>query len=157
MVTCSPRRARTSSNIAARSCIAKSLKARVGPWNSSSSQSSPAEMAQGCGGGMVEVGIGAPGQPQQVGLVEAAGGEGGQQAGRECRVVEPAQRSQLAGGEGRPALRHEQPAILGEPGQQHLLEAAPPGLAAGADVVDHRGSVMAGRDLGGKCRGLKRR
>ena len=42
----------------ARSCIAKSLKARVGPWNSSSSQSSAAELAQGCGGGMGEAGIG---------------------------------------------------------------------------------------------------
>ena len=93
---------------------------------------------------MVEIGIGAPGQPQQIGLVEAAHGEGGQQPGRERRVVQPAQRPQLAGGEGRPALRHEQPAILGEPGQQHVLEAAPPGLAARADVVDHRGSVMAG-------------
>ena len=40
------------------------------------------EMAQGCGGGMVEVGIGAPGQPQQVGLVEAAHGERRQQRGR---------------------------------------------------------------------------
>ncbi len=41
------------------------------------------QMAQGCGGGMVEIGIGTPGQPQQIGLVEAANGEGGQQAGRE--------------------------------------------------------------------------
>ena len=102
------------------------------------------EMAQGRGGGMVEIGIGAPGQPQQIGLVEAANGEGRQQPGGERRVVEPAHGAQLVGREGRPALGHEQPAILGEPGQQHLLEAAPPGLAARADVMDHRGSVMAG-------------
>ena len=102
------------------------------------------QMAQRGGGGMVEVGIGAPGQPQQIGLVEAANGEGGQQSGRERRVVQPTQGPQLVSGKGRPALGHEQPAILGEPGQQHLLEAAAPGLAARADIMDHRGSVMAG-------------
>ena len=40
MVMRSSRRSRTRSNIRARSCIAKSLNASVGPWNSSSSHSS---------------------------------------------------------------------------------------------------------------------
>ena len=135
---CSPRRASTSSNIAARSCIAKSLKARVGPWNSSSSQSSRAEMRKRCGGRMVELGIGAPGQAREIGLVEAACGEGRQQAGGQRRVVErrawraarrAAKAGQLSG--------TNRPPSSARPASSTSSKLRAPGLAAGADIVDH--------------------
>ena len=46
------------------SCSAKSLKASVGPWNSSSSQSFGPSWRKRRDGGMVEAGIGARDQPR---------------------------------------------------------------------------------------------
>lgn len=94
---------------------------------------------------MVELGIGAPGQAAKFGLVEAAFGERRQEARGQRRIVEVAAGAQLLGGEAGPSLGYEQAAVLGKPGQQHVLEAATAGLAASADVMDHPGARMAGR------------
>src|SRR5438132_1060282 len=47
IVTCSRRRASTASNSRPSSCNARSLKARVGPWNSSSSHSRSSSWTSG--------------------------------------------------------------------------------------------------------------
>ena len=76
-------------------------------------------------------------------LVEAAFREGREQPGREVGIGKLAHRLEVAGLEGRPARRHEKPAILGETGEQDILEASLARLAAGAHIDGHVSSWAA--------------
>src|SRR3954447_15784683 len=104
---------------------------------------------------MVETGVGAPRKAQEIGLVEAACGEGREQASRQRRVVEAAHAPEFRRRECGPDLGHEQAAVLGQAGEEHLLVASPAALAAGTDVGYHQFSVwLAGlRPDPGKAQG----
>ena len=89
---------------------------------------------------MAEPGVGRFGQPPQLALAKAIAGEKADDAGREIGVGQPFQRGEV---ELRQRLGHIEPAILGEAGQQHVLEGMDRGLRAwiAGGKVAHRAIV----------------
>jgi hypothetical protein len=80
-------------------------------------------------GGVVEPGIGAAAHSLQIREFDRVPRKGSDDARRQFRIGQAAQRPQLRGGKHRPALRHIQPAIRCQPGQQHAREIFLLGLA----------------------------
>ena len=90
-----PCRLRKNSNSRPSSCIATSLKASVGPWNSSSSQSLAASWRSGAIGGMIEAGVGRLDQRAQLGRAQILADERRQHPRRHLLIGCALQRLEL--------------------------------------------------------------
>ena len=140
MVTRSSRSASTCSNSRPSNCIAMSLKASVGPWNSSCTQSPVSSCTSGATAGMVEAGVGVPAQRLEGAKGNGRADEGLDQPRREFRIRQAAHGPPVAGREVRPGLGNVEPAIFGEPRQQHAAEIAHGRLPA-SGYVAHEATV----------------
>jgi hypothetical protein len=95
MVTRSPRRASAASNSWPISCMAKSLNASVGPWNSSSRKWF-GQLLQRRARGMAEARIGARDEVGELGIGEGVADEGPHHAERDLLVGQARQRGDVA-------------------------------------------------------------
>ena len=86
--------------------------------------------------GGVEAAIGGGGHGGEVGLRHRAADERRHHPRRQLGIGAGAQAAQIVGAQGRPAFRDIEPAVAGQAGQQHVLEAQHRRLAARADVAD---------------------
>ena len=89
-------------------------------------------------GGMAEAGVGVAAQRGKRGEGDGVADERLDHARGERVVRQAAHRPPVGRREVRPALRHIEPTVLGEAGQQHAGEVADGRLAAGGDVAHAR-------------------
>ena len=163
MVARWPRLARSVwSSMRPRSCSATSLKASVGPWNSSS-RCRPhlpryvAERLQRRDLRRLERGIGLADQAAEGRLVEGLADEGPHDAEGQLDIGQALERGDLGLGELRPLGGQIEAAVAGEAREHDVLEAERRGIAlravAGADVTqDETPTRQPATPLGGRLR-----
>ena len=122
----------------------QSLKASVGPWNSSSSQMPAVELLQRRHRRVAEAAIGLAPMRAKVVLVDAPADERPHDAGGELGIVEPDQRASSPRGQRGQLLRHIEAAVAGEAGEQHVVEGKRRGGAPSADVAQGEQTPNAG-------------
>ena len=150
IITCSSRSASTCSKSRPTSCNAMSLNASVGPWNNSSSHSVSSIWTSGATAGWRNVAYAVVADAIEDDPVDLALHERPHHGGGDVGVV--AQPGQV--GQGRPLGGHVQPAVDGEPGEQHVGETELGRRAARRHVLHvSRRSRAAARRCGGPRRG----
>ena len=143
MVTRASRAASTWSNRRPRSCSAMSLNDERRAVEQLLHEQAGVELDQRHHGGMAEAGIGVAAQRGERGERDRVADERLDHTRGQRVVRQAAHRAPVGRGEVGPGLRHVQPAILGQTGQQHAGEVADRSLAAGGDVA-HGSSVEHG-------------
>ena len=138
MVTRRPRCVSTWSNSRPTSCSATSLKASVGPWNSSISQRPAVDLLQRHHRLVAEAGIGFGRQAREIVLRDGVAEERLHDAGGQCRIVEPGQRREI---ELRPGFRQIEAAVAGEARQQDLVEGEHGRGASSAEISQGAGNL----------------
>ena len=146
----SSRSASTCSNSRPTSCRATSLNASVGPWNSSSSHWSIVDLDERGDGRVAERRVRVVADPLEHHPVDLAVDERPHHRRGDVGVVAEARQV----GQRRPLVGHVQPAVDGEPGEQHVGEAELGRRTARRDVPHvSRRSRAAGRRRDGPRRG----
>ena len=149
------RRARSSawSISRARNCIARSLKASVGPWNSSSTKRvrrRPAPAAPRPDGGRCRRPRAPCGRDRP--RRSASPTNGRITSAATSAYGRPAKRGDLVAGENRPGFRHIEAAVAGEAGERHVDESRAAGLRPGSKCTARVGIPGKARNLVARAR-----
>ena len=138
-----PRSASTWSISRASSCMATSLKASVGPWNSSRMKRFGADLDQRADRLVAKRRVGLAHHPLEAGRLDLAIDERRKHADRQVGIGKPAHGADLGGGELRPLPRDVEAAVAGKPGQQRVGKAENGRLAPGTHILHRHLSVAA--------------
>ena len=131
MVVRSPRCSSTWSISRATSCMARSLKASVGPWNSSSTNRLGRELRERRGRRMAERAVGLARHAGEIGFRDGGADEGPDHLDRDLGVRPAGKAGDGFGIERGPRLGHVKPAVAGQPREHDLDKIERRGLAPG--------------------------
>ena len=147
MVRRSPRAASTWSISRAKSCIARSLNASVGPWNSSSDEGVHAELRQRRDRGMAKIAIGLARHAGEIGFADGIADERPDHLDGNFGIGTAGKGGNRLRLEARPGFRHIEAAVAGKAREHGLGKAERRGLAPGRDIM-HLAFLTAGSRTG---------